>query len=418
MKRFLIWGDYNAATGFGTVLHNIVHQLSRYYKDTARFTILAINYAGPTYTEGNILVTSAKFYMPDPQLQDDYGRYAVIQELTDASRTERGMNPYDGLFVCLDPGQINDLVPSLQALQAENKRNGVKNWKSIIYFPIDHANTPRQVFSHLGFYDRLVCYNEFGRSQVLSYFPEWKKKTSVIPHGINTRQFYQLPEEKKVAFRREYFGKNADRFIVLNLNRNQPRKDIPTTIFAFKEFQATCPEAFLYLHMNPNDHLGWKLYNVLNYAGLLEGKDYMFPPPESFKKDIPVEIVNNIYNACDVYVTTTTGEGWGLTVTESMACGLPVVCPLHTSLTEITANGRRAFAVDTLYPCCNHMDNVIREQSDYIQVAERLQEVYDRTKDNEDKVLTNICRSAFDYSQQLDWDRLGNRWIDLFKQTF
>jgi glycosyltransferase involved in cell wall biosynthesis len=48
---------------------------------------------------------------------------------------------------------------------------------------------------------------------------------------------------------------------------------------------------------------------------------------------------NKIYNSFDCFITTTTAEGWGLTITEAMATKCLVICPKHTSLTEITDNG-------------------------------------------------------------------------------
>jgi glycosyltransferase involved in cell wall biosynthesis len=40
------------------------------------------------------------------------------------------------------------------------------------------------------------------------------------------------------------------------------------------------------------------------------------------------------YRMHDADVTATKGEGWGLPITEAVACGLPLVAPCHTGLTE------------------------------------------------------------------------------------
>jgi hypothetical protein len=36
--------------------------------------------------------------------------------------------------------------------------------------------------------------------------------------------------------------------------------------------------AFLYLHMDPKDPMGWDLKTILKQTPLVEGIDYMFPP--------------------------------------------------------------------------------------------------------------------------------------------
>jgi glycosyltransferase involved in cell wall biosynthesis len=47
------------------------------------------------------------------------------------------------------------------------------------------------------------------------------------------------------------------------------------------------------------------------------------------------EIVREIYNAADLMLTTTLGEGWGFALTEALACGCPIAAPAHTSCWEI-----------------------------------------------------------------------------------
>jgi D-inositol-3-phosphate glycosyltransferase len=51
--------------------------------------------------------------------------------------------------------------------------------------------------------------------------------------------------------------------------------------------------------------------------------------------NVSVEMLNTIYNACDVGVNTCKGEGWGLVNFEHAACGVPQVVPDHTSCKEI-----------------------------------------------------------------------------------
>lgn len=45
-----------------------------------------------------------------------------------------------------------------------------------------------------------------------------------------------------------------------------------------------------------------------------------------------------VYNVADVKLSTTKGEGWGLTTLESMACGIPNIVPRFSALGE-WANG-------------------------------------------------------------------------------
>jgi glycosyltransferase involved in cell wall biosynthesis len=69
------------------------------------------------------------------------------------------------------------------------------------------------------------------------------------------------------------------------------------------------------------------------------GVDVLVPKEYSENRGVDNVQLNRIYNALDCFITTTTAEGWGLTVTEAMATKTLVICPKHTSLAEITNNG-------------------------------------------------------------------------------
>ena len=50
---------------------------------------------------------------------------------------------------------------------------------------------------------------------------------------------------------------------------------------------------------------------------------------------IPVDRLNIVYNACDVGVNTSMGEGWGLTAIEHAVTGAVQVVPRHSSCEEL-----------------------------------------------------------------------------------
>jgi glycosyltransferase involved in cell wall biosynthesis len=123
--------------------------------------------------------------------------------------------------------------------------------------------------------------------------------------------------------------------------------------------------------------------------------------------------VNEIYNASDLYVTTTLGEGWGLGITEAMATRLPVIIPNTTSMTEIGGNGSRAYMLDTIIPFCGSNDNIIREQTDYIEVYEKMVEVAGlclsgKTKEKLDK--------AEEFVKTIEWKPICKRWSEVFEK--
>jgi glycosyltransferase involved in cell wall biosynthesis len=299
----------------------------------------------------------------------------------------------------------------------EDKKNGNrKQFKSILYFPVDFALTPNLAVG-LEFFDVLATYTDYGKNHVLRLRPDLKAKVKVVPHGNNMENFFPVPSEEAQSFRKEYFKENADKFIVGCVNRNQPRKDIPTTIFGFLEYwEEHNKNSFLYLHMNPKDPMGWNLKTILSQTPLKEGVDYGFPPVEDYNKGSDVSKLNLIYNSLDCFLSTATGGGWELTVTEAMSARKPVVIPKHTSFEHLGgSNGERAYFLETLYPIVAPVDNIIRFQCDLYEISDVLHQVYlDKTSRAIDQTLK--IEKAFKFVESHDWKEISKSFSDDIKR--
>jgi glycosyltransferase involved in cell wall biosynthesis len=392
--------DYKTYTGFATVSKNLIDNWIAHYGDKVQIDIIGVNYFGEDYNEyPNVRVVSGKV---KDVANDDFGRYALLRSLR--------AKDYDLVFILQDLGVIIPCVKFLKEIKKEKEVSRRKVFKSIFYFPVDFALTPNLV-QGIDFFDYLATYTKYGRSQVLRLVPKVEKKLHIIPHGNNKKDFYPLTKEEKSKFRQEYFGDNSNKFIVTNINRNQPRKDIPNTIFGFLEYWSEYnKESFLYLHMNPKDPMGWDVKSILMQTPLVEGRDYMFPKDDFTTKATSVKDMNNIYNSCDVYLTTATGGGWELSVTESMATKLPVILPNHTSLGELCNNGERGYLLQSLYPCVAIVDSVIRFQSDLYEIAETLDEVK-KDIDAKSNKLINKVELAYAFIDELSWEGISKTFI-------
>jgi len=252
-----------------------------------------------------------------------------------------------------------------------------------------------------------------------------RSKLKAIPHGCNFKDFFPIPKDEIKAFRDGYFGANADKIIFINVNRNQPRKDIPSTILSFVELKKIWNlerKPFLYLHMNRKDPMGHDLDSVFAQTDLVEGEDYMMAPDhfysidkEAGKAGCDTAMLNKIYNASDIFITTTLGEGWSITVTDSMATRVPVICPYHTSFLFISGGGTRAYLLRELYPYCSHLDNTIREQVNIYETAEVMLSAAKQMLDGSDKPMVEKAEA---FIRTLDWKGISNKFVELFEKTF
>jgi glycosyltransferase involved in cell wall biosynthesis len=398
--------DYASFTGFATVSKNLVKNWLLIFKDNIKIDIVGVNYFGADYNESsNVRVISAKH---KDIKGDDYGRHVFLKTAN--------IGNYDVIFIMQDIGVIQPCISHLQTIINTKKKNNKKQFKTILYFPIDVELLPR-LTNGLGFFDFLATYTEFGKNEVLQIRPELKNKLQVIPHGNNSANFYPLEKCDIVKFRQEYFGLNSNKFIVGCVNRNQPRKDIPKTILGFLQYKMTYnANSLLYLHMNPKDPLGWDLRQIFEQTPLKEGVDYMFPSEEDYNKGASVEKLNTIINCFDVFLSTATGGGWELTITEAMGCKIPTIIPKHTSfLTLGGAYGENTYFLETLHPIVDRMDNLIRYQSDLYEIGDTLHLVYE-TIDFDSEEHKQIVDNAYNFVQSLKWKDIAKRFADKIKE--
>jgi glycosyltransferase involved in cell wall biosynthesis len=149
-----------------------------------------------------------------------------------------------------------------------------------------------------------------------------------IPHGINSNIYKPLdsndPELRK--FKREFFGLDNPEFVLFFNSRNIRRKQIPDAMLAFRAFLDSLPnekaqKCKMVLHTEEISEHGTDLIKV---------KDYFFN--ESYPKAIkfstqklsPTQL-NYLYNIADAQILLTSNEGWGLTITEAIMAGTPII---------------------------------------------------------------------------------------------
>lgn len=151
-----------------------------------------------------------------------------------------------------------------------------------------------------------------------------------VPHGVNEKAFRPLDKEELeskefLEFKNQVFKGKDIEFVVLFNSRNIRRKQIPDTILAYRHFVDTLPKeqarkCLLLLHTQPVDEHGTDLPAVID---LLCPEDYCnvhFTPGI-----VDQARLNWIYNLSDVQILLTSNEGWGLSLTEALLVGKPII---------------------------------------------------------------------------------------------
>ena len=167
-------------------------------------------------------------------------------------------------------------------------------------------------------------------------------KLTYIPDTVDSSIFYPQTEDQ-IKLDRISVGMKSDYFIISNINRNQPRKDLITTIKVFKRIKREIPNAKLYLHTAAIDKwLEGEAINLIQCCqleGLTVGNnfdsDVSFPINFTPHYGWPDKILNRIYNCSDLIISTSLSEGFGVTPVEALFCQKPILIPGHTGFSNI-----------------------------------------------------------------------------------
>ena len=338
--RVLAWGDYACSTGFGTVMRNIMSELNK--TNQYEIDVVGVNYDGGPYDTqkwpGTLWPAISALRTQGPY-GDVFGRQVFLDLLA--------QRPYDLVFIVQDTFIVKDIVPQITELQ--NTKPG--SFKTIYYYPFDCAPRAEWVKDCVAHFDFPVAYTEYAKNESRKFIGEFADPQHVIYHGTNTKDFYVLDAAQREEARRTIFPPSMqDKFIVTNVNRNQGRKDVSRSLLIMKELiNRGVDDVFLYMHMQESD-FGGSIMQMARSIGLDPERDFTVPDPRQFgaHSGFPIEFLNAIYNASDAYLTTTHGEGWGLSITEAMATKLPVIGPRNTSLPEILGeNSERGWLVNS-----------------------------------------------------------------------
>jgi glycosyltransferase involved in cell wall biosynthesis len=148
--------------------------------------------------------------------------------------------------------------------------------------------------------------------------------TGYVPHGLNHKVF--KPDTKSDSYKAMMKQWKTDAgvdFIVMWNNRNIRRKQPGDLILAFKHFVNQLPEeqrskVALLMHTQPIDDNGTDLYAICKT--LAPECKIVFSEQKLSATDL-----NALYNVADVVVNIGSNEGWGLSSTEAMLSGTPII---------------------------------------------------------------------------------------------
>ena len=219
----------------------------------------------------------------------------------------------------------NDLIV-LATFMERLKAIQPRTFKIVPYIDIVYRNERTALIKHINdICDGGIMFTKYWEKVIKSQ--GFDKPTHIMEHGFNNTVYF--PVDKPVA--RAYFNIPDEDFVIVNLNRNQPRKRWDVCLMAFVKFISMHEDPAIKLIVGTALTGGWDLVEIFVHECRKYGLD-----PEVAKKHLiilqtPQQLtdreVNIMYNAADVGINTCDGEGFGLCNFEQAGVGIPQVVP-------------------------------------------------------------------------------------------
>jgi glycosyltransferase involved in cell wall biosynthesis len=213
--------------------------------------------------------------------------------------------------------------------------------QAALWAPVDHWPIPPAVLGVLNQKERIrpIAMSRFGLEQMETFDLD----PIYVPHAVDTEMFRPQPEIKDEV--RDELGIPRDVFLAgmvgANVgNRSLPRKAFDKALLAFSELARRHDDVWLYLHTQakPQPHSGLELDRLAEVTRCPPGR-VRFPHAEAFQLGIPRQALAYTYQAFDVLLMPSLGEGFGVPLIEAQACGVPVITSDHSAMTELCGAG-------------------------------------------------------------------------------
>ena len=241
--------------------------------------------------------------------------------------------------------------------------------------------------------------------------------STYVPHGISTKYYYPITEEKERLemnkFRNDIFKGKPIEFSLLYVNRNIRRKMPGDCILAFKHFWDQVPDdkkdkVGYIMHTQPVDTNGTDLPSVIKE--IAPECNIVFGPGSLGNKEM-----NFLYNIADVTMNIASNEGFGLGTCESLMCGTPIIVNVTGGLQDQCGfriddkflTYKDYFEVETLH------DWKKWENNDKLTWGEWAKPVWPRSR-----ALMGSVPTPYIMDDRCDWEDAGDAikyWYDMGK---
>jgi glycosyltransferase involved in cell wall biosynthesis len=225
------------------------------------------------------------------------------------------------------------------------------------YVPIEGTGLPRD-WATIWRIVRPVAMSTFGQAQIEALMGE---PVALAHHGVSA-PFFPIDAAHPGTWRGKPVTSRdgakaalglSGRTVILRTDRYVFRKNYPAFFRVMRPILQAHPEAMCVIHTVPIDDTGqgniWQLISRepgAEAGGITRTGDMEWAHPQirltgwhDSWQGLTDDEMNVLYNAADLLVSPTMAEGFGLTLAEALATGLPVVATDYSAIPEVVGPG-------------------------------------------------------------------------------
>lgn len=227
----------------------------------------------------------------------------------------------------------------------------------------------------------IISVSENTKKDIPKFLAIKPDKITAIPNAVGADcRPLQLPEPSSI---RQQYSTNSDHICLLNVGSTHQRKNIPGILKTLYELRSRGFNAILW-------RVGEKFTQTQSdfiKAHDLEANIVHLGTPDRSK-------LIEIYNAADMLIAPSLYEGFGLTVLEAMACGLPVITSNMSSLPEVVGDGA-----------------ILVDPTDANQIADAVISIYKDTA-----MAKELVNSSLERAKMFTWANCGEQVAQVYEK--
>ena len=344
-KRVMLCGTYPIGTsnGYSKVVYYISKYLGTY--DDLELTVYGFqNFANASGANirndipPNVKVHDA--YATENPKRNGFGELEISKFIKE--------NPQDVIIIFND----NVITTAITNNILNDCWSEKKNFRLVSYMDQVYPYQKKAYIELLNkYFDAIIAFTPYWAETAKKLGIRESMPMYVFPHGFDEKLYYPVP--MKLA--RMFFNFDQDAFMVLNLNRNQPRKQWDITMIAWIEFverhyqvnvlgkkgdfkvnKHTKRPIKLVVGTQMNGY--WDLMDVLENEVKFRDVPLEYAKatiqPVSMPQQMSDRDINILYNACDVGLNSCDCGGYELTIFEELGIGKPQVAAYTGGIKE------------------------------------------------------------------------------------